>query len=55
MPARKPPPDGQIPQSEDFIQIARKIGADESREAFERVFDKIARSTQATFNKKDFE
>ena len=43
MPARKPPPKNQRPQLEEFIEIARKLGADESREAFERVFEKIAR------------
>jgi hypothetical protein len=42
MPAKKPPPNGQRPQSEDFIETARKLGANESREGFERVFDKIA-------------
>lgn len=44
MPTRKPPPKEQRPQSEEFIEAARKLGADESREAFERVFDKIART-----------
>jgi hypothetical protein len=43
MPARKPPNPDQRPQSEDFIETARKLGADESREGFERVFEKIAR------------
>jgi hypothetical protein len=43
MPARKPSPSSQRPQSEDFIETARKLGADESREGFERVFEKIAR------------
>ena len=32
MPARKPKSD-ERPQIEDFIETARKIGADESREA----------------------
>ena len=41
MPARKPPPENERPQSEDFIETARKLGADESREGFERVFEKI--------------
>jgi hypothetical protein len=44
MPARKPPAPDERPQSEDFIETARKLGADESREAFERVFKKIAKS-----------
>ncbi len=43
MPAKKPPPPDQRPQSEDFIEAARKLGSDESREGFERVFEKIAR------------
>lgn len=42
MPARKPIPE-QRPQSEDFIETARKLGSDESREGFERVFEKIAK------------
>lgn len=41
MPARKPPPTNERPQSEDFIETARALGGDESREAFERVFEKI--------------
>jgi hypothetical protein len=43
MPSKKPPPPDVRPQSEDFIETARKLGADESREAFGRVFEKIAR------------
>jgi hypothetical protein len=43
MPAKKPTPPNERPQSEDFIETARKLGADESREGFERVFEKIAR------------
>ncbi len=41
MPARKPPPSEERPQSEEFIETARALDADESREAFERVFKKI--------------
>lgn len=41
MPTRKPPPKEQRPQSEDFIEAARKLGANESREAFEEVFKKL--------------
>ncbi len=40
MPARKSTPD-ERPQIEDFIETARKLGADESREAFERAFAKV--------------
>lgn len=40
MPARKPKPD-EKPQSERFIETAREIGADETPEAFERVFKQI--------------
>jgi hypothetical protein len=43
MPAKKPPPPDARSQAEDFIETARKLGADESREAFEQVFSKIAR------------
>jgi hypothetical protein len=42
MPAKKPKPD-ERPQSENFIETARSLGGDESREAFERVFEKITR------------
>jgi len=45
MPARKPRKD-EKPQSERFIETAREIGADETPEAFERVFDKLARITK---------
>jgi hypothetical protein len=44
MPARKPPRKDERPQSEDFIEAARALGGDESREAFERAFAKIAAS-----------
>lgn len=42
MPARKPKPD-EKPQIEDFIETARKLGSDESREAFDRAFRKVTR------------
>ncbi len=41
MPARKPKAD-EKPQSERFIQTAREIGADETPDAFERVFKRVA-------------
>jgi len=44
MPSKKPPPPDARPQSEDFIETARKLGADESREGFERVFEKIVKA-----------
>ena len=40
MPARKPKT-GEKPQSERFIETARAIGADETPEAFERVFKRL--------------
>lgn len=46
MPARKPRPD-EKPQSERFIETARAIGADETPEAFERVFEKVTRLAKA--------
>ena len=52
MPAPKPKPD-QRPQREDFIEAARKLGSDESREGFERLFDKIARPLPAKAPQKD--
>jgi len=45
MPARKPRPD-EKPQSERFIETAREIGADETPEAFERVFDAVVKPPQ---------
>lgn len=41
MPARKLKSD-EKPQSERFIEAARRIGADETPEAFERVFASVA-------------
>jgi hypothetical protein len=41
MPARKQLPPSQRTQSEDFIETARALESDESREAFERVFERI--------------
>jgi hypothetical protein len=38
----KPPPD-DAEQSKRFIEAAREIGADESRDAFEQVFLKMSR------------
>lgn len=45
MPARKPRPD-EKPQSERFIETAREIGADETPEAFERVFDAVVKPSR---------
>lgn len=52
MPPRKPRPE-ERPQSEDFIEAARKLGSDESREGFERVFEKIAKPLPAKTPQKD--
>jgi len=41
MPARKPRPHDEKPQSERFIETAREIGADERPEAFENAFRRI--------------
>lgn len=49
MPARKPPSPDEKPQVEDFIETARKLGADESREAFERAFKRIANLSEKVF------
>jgi hypothetical protein len=40
MPAKKPKPD-EKPQSERFIETAREIGADETKEGFEKAFEKV--------------
>ncbi len=53
MPARKPPPKDERPQSEDFIETARTLGGDESREAFERVFEKIVKAPDPPSGKKE--
>jgi hypothetical protein len=44
MPRKPKPPSDDPEQSKRFIKAAREIGADESPEAFERVFRKIVRS-----------
>jgi hypothetical protein len=44
MPRKAKPPPDDPEQSKRFIKAAREIGADESPEAFERVFEKVARS-----------
>jgi hypothetical protein len=43
MPAKKPKPD-ERPQSERFIETAREIGADETKEGFEKAFEKILKT-----------
>ncbi len=40
MPAKKSKPD-EKKQSERFIEIAREIGADETKKGFEKAFEKI--------------
>jgi hypothetical protein len=40
MPAKKPKPD-EKPQSDRFIETAREIGADETKEGFEKAFGKV--------------
>lgn len=40
MPAKKPKPD-EKPQSERFIETAREIGADETKEGFEKALKKV--------------
>jgi len=47
MPAKKPKPE-EKPQSERFIETAREIGADETREAFDRAFKKVTSQTPKT-------
>jgi hypothetical protein len=46
---RKPAPKPDDPaQSKRFIETAREIGADESPEAFERAFKKVAKPPKPT-------
>ncbi len=40
MPAKKPKPD-EKPQRERFIEAAREVEADETREGFEKAFRKV--------------
>ena len=40
MPTKTPKPD-EKPQRERFIETAREIGADETKEGFERAFKKV--------------
>jgi hypothetical protein len=42
MPRKPKPPPDDPEQSKRFIEAAREIGTDESPEAFERVFRKVA-------------
>jgi hypothetical protein len=45
--SRKPaPPPDDPEQSQRFIDTAKEIGADESKEGFERVFGKIVKDTK---------
>jgi hypothetical protein len=41
MPRKPKPPPDDAEQSKRFIEAAREIGADESRDAFEQVFLKM--------------
>jgi len=41
MPLKKPPPRNEKPQSERFIEAARKIEASESPGAFDDAFKKV--------------
>lgn len=43
MPARKPPPPNEKSQRDRFIETARKIGASEDPEDFERVFRQVVK------------
>jgi hypothetical protein len=52
-PKRKPPPKRKMTkaeQSERFKETARRLGADESGEAFERAFKRIAPPIRAQKN-----
>jgi len=43
MPAKKPPPKDEKPQSERFIEFAKEHGADKDQKALERTFPKVAK------------
>jgi hypothetical protein len=47
MPKKKPPDPSEKPQHERFKEAAKKIGADESGEKFERAFEKIVPPVKA--------
>lgn len=42
MPKKKPPPKGEKPQKERFLEAAKSTGADDSGERFERAIKAIA-------------
>ena len=42
MPVKKPKPD-EKPQRDRFIETAREIGADETKQGFDKAFFKIVR------------
>jgi hypothetical protein len=46
MPTKKPKPD-EKPQGERFIETAREIGADETKEGFEEAFKKVVPSSHS--------
>jgi hypothetical protein len=41
MPKKKPPPKGEKPQKERFLEAAKEVGADPSGKEFERAVRKI--------------
>lgn len=47
MPAKKPKPE-EKPQSERFIETAKEIEADETKEGFERAFKKVVKPIPPT-------
>jgi hypothetical protein len=48
MPRKPKPPPDDPEQSKRFIEMAREIGADASKEEFERAFKRVASSKRAS-------
>lgn len=47
MPAKKPPPKDEKPQSERFKEFAKQIGADRDPNAVERTFKELAKQKKS--------
>ena len=53
MPAKKPRPADEKPQSERFLEAAHKAGASDNPEDFERAFNKVTGAPQSQEALKD--
>ena len=53
MPRKPKPPPDDPEQSKRFIDLAREVGADGSKDDFERAFKKVASSKKPTPKQRD--